>query len=180
MGSMELEGVAVEVEVKEAVEVELEEELDDEMGVGVEVLVGVGVGVSVDVSVSVGVGVGVGVEVGVEVEVSVEVSELVGVGVGVGVLVLDEVAGLVGSELLESSLAPISKTTMLALEPGGTVTTQPVAPPAPMNTSKALIWLTSMLEGSILQGRPLQPSPSHSISIPKLGLTLRKGVVGSR
>lgn len=167
MGSLVLEEEPVEVGVRVSVEevgvtVELEEDSDEGVGVGVEVLEGVGVGVSVGVSV--------------------EVLELV--GVGVGVLVLDEVAVLVGtetvSELEESPLASTSKTTMLALEPGGTVMTQPVAPPAPVNMSRASMMLTAMVEGSILQGRPLQPGPSHSTSIPKLGRTLRKGVVGSK
>lgn len=156
------------------VEVELDEDLDD----GEE---GVGVGVGVAVLVSEGVSVGVGLEVGA----SVGGLELVGVGVGVGVLIsvllllLLLEAELLEPELEESPLGT-SKVTMLALEPGGTVTTQPVAPPAPVKTFKASITFTAMLEGSIEQGTPLQPGPSHSILIPKLGRTLRNGVVACR
>lgn len=149
-------------------EVELDEALDD----GDE---GVGVGVGVAVMDSEGVSVGVGLEVGI----SVEVLEPVGVGVGVSVLLLLLEAEPLEPELEESPLGT-SNVTMLALEPGGTVTTQPVAPPAPVNTFKASITFTDMLEGSIEQGTPLQPGPSHSILIPKLGRTLRKGVVGCK
>jgi hypothetical protein len=142
----------VEVEVVEGVEVEIE------------VLVEVGVSV---VLVEVGVG------VGVEVEVLLELLELV----------LEGVTVLVGTDTVSLELEPlssISKTTILALEPLEAVTTQPVAPPAPVKTSGALISFTPMVEGSIRQGKPLQSSPSHSISIPNSGLTSRKGVVGSR
>jgi hypothetical protein len=152
--------------------VELALTVEVELGVGVEV------GVSVDEGVRVGVEMGVGVLVGVSVEVLV----LVGVGVGVEVLVLVGVAELVETEMVSDSVLPLpsfSKTTMWAVSPLGTVTTQPVAPPAPVK-GLPIISLTELTAGSILQGRPLQPSPSHSISIPKSGLTLRKGVVGSR
>jgi hypothetical protein len=158
----------------------LEAALD--MGVNVELSLAVevelGVGVEVGVSVDEGVGVGVEVGVGVLVGVSVEVLVLV----GVEVLVLVGVAVLVETEMVSDSVLPLpsfSKTTMWAVSPLGTVTTQPVAPPAPVK-GVPIISLTELTAGSILQGRPLQPPPSHSISIPKSGLTLRKGVVGSR
>lgn len=167
-------GMTASVEVEVWVEVELDEDSDEGVGVGVGVEVLEGVGFEVSSGDSVGVG------------VAVEVLELVGRGVGVLVLVLDDV-GMLDTGLLcglesplEEPLPSTSKTIMLPLRPGGTVTTQPVAPPAPVNTSSASMTLTSMEDGSILQGRPLQPSPSHSIEIPKFGRTLRKGVVGSR
>jgi hypothetical protein len=120
------------------------------------------------------------VEEAEEVEVGVSVVEVV-VGATV-LLVLLLLAELVEDDFLSSLEEPpeMSKTTMLALAPEGTVTTQPVAPPAPVKTSGASISLTPMVEGSIRQGRPLQPSPSHRISIPNSGLTSRKGVAGSR
>lgn len=158
------------------VELALTVEVEVELGVGVEV------GVSVDEGVGVGVEVGVGVLVGVSVEVLVLVLVGVGVGVEVLVLVLVGVAVLVGTEMVSDSVLPLpsfSKTTMWAVSPLGTVTTQPVAPPAPVK-GVPIISLTLLTAGSILQGRPLQPSPSHSISIPKSGLTWRNGVVGSR
>lgn len=105
---------------------------------------------------------------------------------------LDEVVlvvelGLEGAAVVEweSSSPPLlplpdfSKTTTLDFSPLGTVTTQKVAPPAPTEVLP-IISLTAFTAGSILHGRPLQPSPSHSISIPKSGTTSRKGVVGSR
>jgi hypothetical protein len=145
---------------------------------------------AVEVELEVGVGVEVEVSEGVEVEVGVSVVlVLVGVGVGVEVLVLVlelellvEVGVLVETSMVSDEVLPLpsfSKTTMCAVEPLGTVTTQPVAPPAPTKGSP-IISLTLLIAGSILQGRPLQPPPSHSISIPKSGLTLRKGVVGSK
>jgi hypothetical protein len=118
-------------------------------------------------------------EVEVEVEVGVSVVEVV-----VGALVLLELlllAELVETDTVSLEEPPeVSKTTMLALAPEGTVTTQPVAPPAPVKTSGASISFTPMVEGSIRQGRPLQPLPSQRISIPNSGLTSRKGVAGSR
>jgi hypothetical protein len=96
-----------ELEVED-VEVELEVELEL-----VEVEVGVGVGV-VDV-VGVGVGVGLGVELGV--------------GVGDGLCLLLEL-DLAEPEPPEE--LPALKTTMFAVWPLGTVTTQKLAPPAPV------------------------------------------------
>lgn len=114
-----------------------------------------------------------------DVELGASVVEVVvGAAVLVVLLLLDELE----EDDLDSLEEPpeMSKTTMLALAPEGTVTTQPVAPPAPVKTSGAFISLTPMVEGSIRQGRPLQPSPSHRISIPNSGFTSRKGVAGSR
>ena len=71
------------------------------------------------------------------------------------------------------------KTTKLALTPCGTVTTQKAAPPAP-SVFAPTISFTPLVPGSIAQGRPLQPSPSHTISTPQDGMVLRKGVAGSR
>lgn len=166
------------MEAELAVEVELEVELEVEVGVGVEVEVDEGVEVEVEVGVSVVlvlVGVGVGVEV--EVEVLVLVLELeLELEVLVGVAVLVETS-MVSDDVLP--LLSFSKTIMCAVSPLGMVTTQPVAPPAPVK-GLPIISLTLLTAGSILQGRPWQPSPSHSISIPKSGMTLRKGVAGSR
>jgi len=170
------EFVEVELAVKVELELELELELEVEVGVGVEVEVDEGVEVEVEVGVSVVlvlVGVGVGVEVEVLVLVLVlelELEELVEVGVLVE-------TSMVSDEVLP--LLSFSKTIMCAVSPLGMVTTQPVAPPAPVK-GLPIISLTSLTAGSILQGRPWQPSPSHSISTPKSGLTLRKGVAGSR
>lgn len=179
--------VEVELAVVE-LEVELAVELEVEVGVGVEVEVDEGVEVEVEVEVEVGVGVSV-----------VLVLVLVGVGVGVEVLVLVlvlvlelelelelevlvEVGVLVETSMVSDEVLPLlsfSKTIMCAVSPLGMVTTQPVAPPAPVK-GLPIISLTSLTAGSILQGRPWQPSPSHSISTPKSGLILRNGVVGSR
>lgn len=76
-------------------------------------------------------------------------------------------------------LPPLSNTTIWAFSPLGTVTTQNAAPPAPSSVLP-IISLTLFTAGSILQGSPLHPSPSHSISTPKSGTSLRNGVVGSR
>lgn len=89
-----------------------------------------------------------------------------------------------GGAVVEEASLPLplpdfSKMTTLAFSPLGTVTTQKVAPPAPTE-ELPIISLTAFTSGSILQGRPLQPPPSHSISTPKSGTTSRKGVVGSR
>jgi hypothetical protein len=67
----------------------------------------------------------------------------------------------------------VLKTTMFAVEPFGTVTTQKSAPPAP-EAAVALLTCPKPSElGSIAQGRPLQ-FPSHSTFRPKDGLTPRK------
>ena len=75
--------------------------------------------------------------------------------------------------------ASLSNTTTLAFWPLGTVTTQKVAPPAPA-VSLPEHSLTECLAGSMAHGRPLHPSPSHSILTPHLGMSSRKGVAGSR
>lgn len=168
----------VEVELAVKVELEVELELEVEVGVGVEVEVDEGVEVEVEVGVGVSVvlvlvGVGVGVEVEVLVlvlELELELEELVEVGVLVE-------TSMVSDEVLP--LLSFSKTIMCAVSPLGMVTTQPVAPPAPVK-GLPIISLTLLTAGSILQGRPWQPSPSHSISTPKSGTVLRKGVAGSR
>lgn len=71
----------------------------------------------------------------------------------------------------ESPVEPsVLKTTMFAVDPFGTVTTQKSAPPAP-EAEVALLTTPKPSElGSMAQGRPLQ-FPSHSIFKPKEGLT---------
>lgn len=105
---------------------------------------------------------------------AVEVEVLVEVGL--------ELETEVGEELGVESPAPLppaSKTTMFAFWPLGTVTTQKEAPPAPSALSKEVTPFKP-LEGSILQGRPLQPAPSSQvISTPKEGGVFRNGVAGS-
>lgn len=85
-------------------------------------------------------------------------------------------------ELLELAepLLPASKTTMFAVLPLGTVTTQNPAPPAPSALSDEVTSFKALTEGSILQGNPLQPAPSSQvISTPKVAGVLRNGVAGS-
>lgn len=82
-------------------------------------------------------------------------------------------------EPLLSSRPSTSNTTILAFASLGTVTTQKVAPPAP-GVSVPEHWLTECFLGSIAQGRPLQPSPSHSILTPHFGISFLKGVSGSK
>ena len=104
-------------------------------------------------------------------EVLLEVDDGVGVGVGVG-----EGVGFASaltffasesSELLPPLLSlPIGKTTMRAVDPLGTVTTQKSAPPAPVAALELLTLPTSV--PSISQGSPTQ-GPSHSKRRPKLG-----------
>lgn len=74
-------------------------------------------------------------------------------------------------ELDESPVEPsVLKTTMFAVDPFGTVTTQKSAPPAP-EAEVALLTTPKPSElGSMAQGRPLQ-FPSHSTFKPKEGLT---------
>lgn len=107
----------------------------------------------------------------VEVEVEVEVLVLV--------LVLDELLDLLVVEL-PVSLLPASKTTMFAVWPLGTVTTQNEAPPAPSELSAEVTSFRESTEGSILQGNPLQPAPSSQvISTPKVAGVSRNGVAAS-
>ena len=90
-----------------------------------------------------------------ELELALEVvlaAELVGIAA-----VVDEVS---------SSSPPFSKTTIWAFSPLGTVTTQKAPSPAPPVVVSPVTSLTLFVFGSILQGRPSQPLPSHSISTP--------------
>ena len=90
-----------------------------------------------------------------ELELALEVvlaAELVGIAA-----VVDEVS---------SSSPPFSKTTIWAFSPLGTVTTQKAPSPAPPVVVSPVTSLTLFMFGSILQGRPLHPPPSHSISTP--------------
>lgn len=182
-----------------------DEEDDDCVGVspGADVVVGVALGVGVDVVVGdgveemaleeVGVGVRMGVSVVVEVEEVLDVDctlledDVLGSGDegGGGAASDDEGGGLLllGSlplEPLSPPLSPHSEITYLAEPPAGTVTTQETAPPAPELPPPPTSSLTPCCDGSIAQGRPLQPSPSQTISTPNDGLTSRKGVAGSR
>ncbi len=67
---------------------------------------------------------------------------------------------------------PASKTTMLAVSPDGTVTTQKLAPPAPAAESELVTPPIPSTEGSIEQGSPLQPEPEHTTLTPKVGWTV--------
>lgn len=76
-----------------------------------------------------------------------------------------EVGGLLEAGLLGAGalLSPASKTLMFAFWPLGTVTTQKAPPPAPSAASSEVTWFKASDEGSILQGRPLQPAPSSQV-----------------
>ena len=68
------------------------------------------------------------------------------------------------------------KTTMLAVFPLGTVTTQKVAPPTPTVPTGLERPLTPpSVAGLMEQGRPLQPPSGHSIFTPKVGVLSRSG-----
>lgn len=140
------------------------------------IVAGVGVGVSVGVCVGMSVGVSVGASVGVSVGTGVDEGVLLGDGGGA------KEGDFGGSDLLffpsPGPFFPPSKTTKLALDPFGTVTTQKAAPPTPMVAAPS-ISLTLCFEGSMAQGSPLQ-CPSHTISTPQVGILSRNGVVGSR
>ena len=86
------------------------------------------------------------------------------------VLEVELAAELVGiaavADEVSSSSPPFSKTTTWAFSPLGTVTTQKAPSPAPPVVVSPETSLTLFVFGSILQGRPLQPPPSHSISTP--------------
>lgn len=144
---------------------ELELELELELEVELELELELEVGVLLDVG-------GATEEEGGGVEDDGSAGGELGSGSGLGL-------GL-GSGLLGGGppLPPASYTTILAVLPLGAVTTQKLAPPAP------LFWppvtsFTPFLAGLISQGRPLQ-FPSHSILTPNEGTSSRKGVAGSR
>lgn len=104
-----------------------------------------------------------GVNTDVELEVEGggrELEEVDGVG-------SSEVEELDGAELADPVESPALKTTILAVMPFGTVATQKSAPPAPAAASELVTSFIPLTEGSIEQGRPLQPSPSHSIFSPQ-------------
>lgn len=108
-------------------------------------------------------------------EVEVEATEL-------EVLELEAIEELVEELLLPEpppALSPALNITIFADLPEGTVTTQKPAPPAPSELSEEVTWFELSVEGSILQGRPMQPaSSSQVISTPKLAGVLRHGVEG--
>lgn len=121
----------------------------------------------------------------VEEELLVELVELVLVedvedGVGEALELVDATALELGEaelddppELLEP---PAWKTTTLAVTPSGIVTTQKFPPPAPVADSSLVTSFTLLLAGSMLHGRPLQPSPSHSMLTPQDGSVLEKSL----
>lgn len=76
---------------------------------------------------------------------------------------------LVSLTLLESDPS-IGKVTMLALPPGGMVTTQNLTLSAPDPTWLLVTPPTPFLDGSISQGKPRQLPVKHSILMPKSGL----------
>jgi hypothetical protein len=94
-----------------------------------------------------------------------------GFGLGLG---LSSFGGEV-SELPPPLLPPLELyATMLALLPLGTVTTQKLAPPAPVSAVRPLMVGLSP-EISMLQGSPLHPPPGHSILSPNSGLVPLSG-----
>jgi hypothetical protein len=105
----------------------------------------------------------------------VEVVLVVGCCVEVGVEEVVGAAEVVGFFDEEGALPvepSVLKTTMLALDPLGTVTTQKSAPPTPSVETGLFTPFIPSVEGSIEHGRPLQPPPGHSILTPKDGLVL--------
>lgn len=130
----------------------------------VEVVVGLGVVVVVDV---------------VDGVVVVDVVVVVGLGDGVVVVVVvledDDLAALeLPDDDDDDELCPALNTTMLALPPLGTVTTQKLAPPAPEAESGDVTPFTGLTDGSIEHGRPLQFPSGHSILMPQDGEMLLK------
>lgn len=69
----------------------------------------------------------------------------------------------------ESELPEISKTTMFAVMPLGTVTTQKSEPPAPVAEREDSTFPMPSLTGLMAHGVPLQPSPEQIIFTPKVG-----------
>jgi hypothetical protein len=113
-------------------------------------------------AVLLGVGVGVGVGVG----------EADGEGVGVA-LSLEESLEEPAAAALLAALATepsVLKTTMLAVEPLGIVTTQKLAPPAPDAWLALVTPPMPSVDGLMEHGVPLHPPPSHSILTPNVGL----------
>lgn len=153
---------------------------DDSDNDSLEVVVEVGVGVE-DVELEELFGVGVETSLTSDGELDDDVSFGCGGG-GEGSDFLGESIGLSSFSSSLSLLLPFessSTTTYRAEPPLGTVTTQEAAPPAPtelLPTSS----LTPCWDGSIAHGRPLQPSPSHTISILNVGFSSLNGVAGSR
>ena len=103
---------------------------------------GVEIGIAVELGIRVARGVGeMGVEPGLDVvctNIELDVSELLWGGVdelGAAVTGKFRDGGCVAADSSSlSSSVPPSKTTKFALDPGGTVTTQKFAPPAPSET----------------------------------------------
>jgi hypothetical protein len=101
-----------------------------------------------------------------EVDAGEELDLGVGVGVGVGVGEGLEEAALDEPEAEES---PAGNRTTVADWPSGIVTTQKFAPPAPDASSGLVTPPIPFTEGSMEQGRPLQPEPEHSTLRPNDG-----------
>lgn len=104
-----------------------------------------------------------------------DVVDVVRVGVGVGVGVVDvegatEELAAFEDDPAEPELPPLelpdSKTTTFAVTPLGMVTTQKLAPPAPVAWSELVTPPMPLTAGSMEQGKPLQPGPEHSILRP--------------
>lgn len=98
-------------------------------------------------------------------------------GVGVGVAEVEGEAWAAPAAAFpagepESDLPETSKTTMLAVMPLGTVTTQKLAPPAPAAEREDSTFPMPSLAGLMEQGVPLQPSPEQTIFTPKVGAVL--------
>lgn len=114
-------------------------------------------------------------------ELEVEVDELdvddelgvgIVVGVGVGVGEGEALEDWEEPDELEADESPAGNRTTFAVAPEGMVTTQNAAPPAPSAESELVTSFIALTEGSMEQGRPLQPEPLHSTLRPKVGLVL--------
>jgi len=95
------------------------------------------------------------------------------VDVVVGVALVDEGGGGATDDGASGAGPPSEpstlKTTMLAVLPLGTVTTQKLAPPTPVALTGLFTPFVPSVEGWMAQGRPLHPPPGHSILMPKFG-----------
>jgi hypothetical protein len=89
------------------------------------------------------------------------------------VVVVVVVEDLAAFELVAGELdPPTSNMTRAAVTPLGMVTTQKLAPPAPVDESELVTSFTLFTDGSMEQGMPLHPE--HSNLIPQLGRVFAK------
>ena len=173
---LELKMMLLEVVLKMELEVVLEMVLEVVLGAD---------DVDKDVDVDVGLGLEeLGLELGLVLDIfEVDVDDGVGVGVDegddeeLGGLELETaLEALEGDELddLDDPLPdpdpPTSKTSMTAFPPLGTVATQKLVPPAPVLESELVTVPGLFTDGSIEQGKPLQPPPGQVILRPKVGV----------